>query len=128
MESWPFRKMWSKIANFLGFFNCFPVKGVILSCPEALQEVSFWQLNVNLYTRWKLFSLSITYLKRNRLGNLVLDWNEILKEQCGEWFLIQFCSRFLTKNDGATRNDKTMSSYFLYVKALSLVCSVFIIQ
>ena len=38
LASRPFSKMWSKIADFLGFFTRFPVKGVMPSCSKALTK------------------------------------------------------------------------------------------
>ena len=43
LVSWPFNKMWSKRADFLGFFTHFPVKGVIPRCSEALKKSAIFE-------------------------------------------------------------------------------------
>ena len=119
LGSWPFSKMWSKAADFLGFFTRFP--GVILRCSEALTKkclsdspewVALQQLHIHLCTTRELISLCMISLEQNRLESLVFDWKAILNEQYGKWFLMQLCSRFLIKNDRAPKNGKTMSSCF----------------
>ena len=101
----PSAKCGQRQLTFWGSLLAFQLRvSSIISCVAATTRKF-------IYKVWTyLFGYDI--FKWNRLESLVLDWKVILKEQYGKWFLIQLCSRFLTKNDWAPRNGKTMSSCF----------------
>ena len=87
---WPSNKTWLIMTEFLWVIpRCFDDKIVSPSFTISCVTATTWK-----FIRCEQRYLRILYLNLNKLDRWVFDWNAILLEQKGSWFLYSYLIYF----------------------------------